>query len=53
MLLSADVDCVSLFPLGVVACKDIILSPLREGTEVGIELLAQDLLFFLTGKLIS
>lgn len=39
------------FPWGVVAWKDIVLSTLHEGTEVGIELLAQDALFFLTGKL--
>lgn len=37
----------------MVTCKDIVLSSLHEGTEVGIELLAQNPLFFLTGKLTS
>lgn len=41
------------FPWDVMACKDIVLSPLHEGAEVGIELLAQDPLFSPTGKLIS
>lgn len=41
------------FHWGVVPWKDIVLNPLHEGTEVGIELLAQDPLFFLTGKLTS
>lgn len=41
------------FPWGVVAWKNIVLNPLHEGTEVGIGLLAQDSLFFLTGKLTS